>query len=264
MSKVLLLNHLAIVASIACAGSLLQAAPASETPISLSYSKMVQNTSTLELPAQAASMVAEARKADQSRAAVAIVRAVAAKKPAALILAVASIAKGVPEAAPAAAAAAVSAKPDLAEKILYAAVKAAPAQAQKIGVAALQAISAKQTGTILLILSGVGQASPQAMPELASAAAKFAPDLAEQIAYAAIRAAPAMADKTIESVSAVTSDVVAAKVRDTAHSSRLMSAGGFTSTETPGIIGGIQPFLAPFRPPSSAIPGYDPIRYNTP
>lgn len=155
---------------------------AKTSPVDLAK-KELRTVPTAEMPAKAASMVAQAKPEAGESTAETVVAAAIELKSAATIAVVGAIARQNTELAPAAAAKAASLRPKEAELIARAAAGAAPAQAAKIAQAVCKVAPAKYA----LIATAVAQAVPSASKEIVAAVVTAVPALKPFVDQAASR-----------------------------------------------------------------------------
>lgn len=145
---------------------------AKTSPVDLAK-KELRSVPTAELPAKAASLVAQAKPETAETTVETVVTAAVELKSAAAVAVVSAIARQNNELAPVAAAKAASLRPKEAALIARAAAGAAPAQAGKIVHAVCKAVPTKYA----LISTAVAQAVPSAAKEIMAAVTSAVPSL---------------------------------------------------------------------------------------
>jgi hypothetical protein len=190
-SNQLKLKSVTLVAVVCATLSLLAADKNNSNP----YLAQLSRATPMELPAQAAQLVAKSEAKARPLATVDVVKAALGLNPAAACQIVGCIAQAEPEMAPVAAGTAVSLVPDQAESIARVAAAAAPAQAGAI-VAAICRVLPKQYKGVAL---AVAEVAPTQGKEILAGIASAIPTLKAPLAKAMMASNPE-ATPTVASV----------------------------------------------------------------
>jgi hypothetical protein len=151
------------------------------------YLQLLRNVSVLELPAQAAKMIHEAKAENRSTVTVEVIAAISVIKPAAVPAVVGTVAQNEPEQAATAAAAAIEYQPDLAPAVVRAATVSVPKQVSAIVIAAC----GRAPSQYQRIAIAAAEAAPTASPQILNGVAAAIPALKSAIEQAAKTSASA-------------------------------------------------------------------------